>query len=90
MTFDLKSFESFCRSKPADEEYDGWSLAADENGCALTQFFWSQGRNIDTDSKANRAWHAAHGCDVGWAAMSDPFTFGALADRLSKLSGDDR
>jgi hypothetical protein len=65
-------FLAFCRSKPADEEYDN----GDAGMCALAQFGYP-GANLSTIE--------AQGIprEVYWAAgLQEPATFGALTTRL--------
>lgn len=68
-------FLEFCRSKPADEEYDYW----DTRNCAVQQFV-QQGLGYEADSV--RAYgHVAHASRH--LAIPQPWTFGALATRLA-------
>lgn len=85
-----KQFEAFCRSKPADEEYD----FGNPSGCALFHFLSDAGfpvRSVDSgawfDKDLGR--HALprllQGAIDGGPGLvtSTPWTYGALADRLA-------
>lgn len=74
MTFNIREFEEFCRGKPADEEYEG-----DWNACALAQFGFPALNmfNFEENGVPTEVYVAA--------AYARPRTFGALADRLSKI-----
>lgn len=77
--FNVREFEAFCRSKPADEEYQ----ATDAHKCALAQFGFRgvQCNNHDRIGISEAVFSAAV-CN-----LSEGRTFGALADRLAKIEG---
>ena len=86
-----KQFEAFCRSKPADEEYD----YGDVRGCAIFQFLEAAGYPLR--SVGDYYWRDTGGTEHALPSLmrsklaggpglvsAFPWTFGALADRLSR------
>lgn len=75
--FTVAEIAAFARSKPADETY----CFTDADHCAVAQFGRATGRNSLVGDRA------ALSCPFGifYAAGSDPFTFGAFAERLEAL-----
>lgn len=76
MSIDVRAFEEFCRGKPAGEEYPYY----DGSRCALAQFGY---RAVTYGKLAKTGVTSA----VYAAALDFPHTFGALADRLSRIEG---
>lgn len=74
--FDTCAFLEFCRSKPADEEYD----MTDSAVCALAQFGFP---GVDEFVRPEAGIPPEVYSATVWC---DPYTFGALADRLEKLA----
>lgn len=75
-----QQFLTWCRSKPADEEYD--FLKSDV--CAFYQFAVAHG--IPNPDRRNAGEIPA--C-LQWPLLERPWTFGALADRLESTSRSD-
>lgn len=73
--FDQRLFLEFCRSKPADGEYD----ETDPEACALAQFGFP---NVDEFVRPELGISSEVYSATVW---DDPCTFGALAGRLEKL-----
>lgn len=69
-----QQFIAFCRSKPADEEYDFW----DCEHCAVYQFLGQSFGSISSQMylRVSAATYEA--------AAYEPYTFGALTDRLEQ------
>ena len=71
---DLAEFASWCETQPTDAQYD----YLDPCGCAIAQYFKHMGKDYEVagafgdrpETKAERA------------ALAEPQTFGALAERL--------
>ncbi len=73
--FDLDAFKAFVASKPASLTYD----TRDYSKCALGQFGFSMALCECQELGVPEDVYEA-------AAYEDPATFGALSDRLSRLS----
>lgn len=72
-------FLAFCRSKPADEEYNFWSFGH----CACAQYAKSAGM-LKSDETIGASDDAIKLHDlIGGTLVVRPWTFGALAERLS-------
>lgn len=70
-------FLDFCRSKPAEEAYPFWHAER----CAVGQFIASRGLNVFE----GEGWDIFDRLHDGTGTVGDePWTFGALADRLEK------
>lgn len=83
-------FKAFVKSKPADEAYD----SADYSTCALGQFgcrdmtFYNcEDKGIPQEVYVAAAYPPED--DAEWFAAASYFTFGALADRLEKLTAEE-
>lgn len=93
MTFDIKAFEDFCRSKPADEEYDYFDTHGDNGGCPAFQYLSHLGLSVHSVSSGQ--WFErslfgrkkAHELPPAMQATLHrlPHTWAALADRLAAL-----
>jgi hypothetical protein len=88
ITIDPREFEAFCRTKPADEEYE----VCDSSICAVAQFLRTKDPSVKPAWGSGNTWAyiGARGrYDFSNEAVGDrtllpsPNTFGALADRLA-------
>ena len=78
----IRDFAAFCRTK-GDERYNFFSVGE----CAVTQFLHTRGIGIPSDENPGSEWVRWHNV-AGGTAMTSPWTFSALADRLEALLVD--